>query len=54
MIMELSPQATLVDRIQWYIETDDHQRAKALAQVGDFLEECYAWDVSFDGPHIEG
>ena len=39
--------------MQYYINYDDREKAKTLAIVGDFLEECYLWDVDFDGPHIE-
>lgn len=42
-----NPNATLVERLQWYIETGQLKRGKALAQLGDFLEECYLWDVDF-------
>jgi len=50
---ELNENATLVERMQFYINFDDKEKAKALAIVGDFLEECYCWDIDFDGPHIE-
>jgi hypothetical protein len=46
---KLSENATLVDRIRYYIEVDDTRRAKALAQLGDYLEECFLWDISFSG-----
>ena len=42
-----NPNATLVERIHWYVDTGQLQRGKALAQLGDFLEECYLWDVEF-------
>ena len=47
---ELNEKATLVERIYWYININDAQKAKALATLGDYLEECYEWDVDFDGP----
>lgn len=43
-----NPNATLVERIQHYVENDFHEKAKALAQVGDYLEECFLWDIEFD------
>lgn len=45
---KLDPNATLVERITYYVDTDRHEQAKALAKLGDYLEECFAWDVSFD------
>ena len=42
--------ATLIERIMRYVEEGDEKKAEALAQVADFLEECYLWDVTFDGP----
>lgn len=51
---ELSENATLIERLQYYINFDDPSKAKALAAVADYLEECFLWDVTFDGPDIEG
>ena len=51
---ELHENATLIERLQYYINFDDPIKAKALAKVADFLEECYLWDISFTSPHIEG
>lgn len=39
--------ATLVERIRFYVDTGQYQRGKALAQLGDYLEECFDWDVEF-------
>lgn len=39
---------TLVGRIQWYVEQGRCREAKALATLGDLLEECFLWDVEFD------
>ena len=50
---ELSENATLIERLQYYINFDDPIKAKALAKVADFLEECYLWDIDFTGPHPE-
>jgi hypothetical protein len=46
---KLSENATLVDRIRYYIEVDERTKAQALAQLGDYLEECFLWDISFSG-----
>jgi hypothetical protein len=45
---KLDPNATLVERIQYYVQTMQIDKGKALAQLGDYLEECYLWDVSFE------
>tara|TARA_X000000368_G_C22829080_1_gene622526 strand:- start:568 stop:723 length:156 start_codon:yes stop_codon:yes gene_type:complete len=47
---ELNEKATLVERIYWYMNINDVTKAKALATLGDYLEECYAWDVDFNSP----
>ncbi len=44
---DLPDNATLVERIQYYVEYDELGKAKILATLGDFLEECYEWDISF-------
>ena len=50
---KLPENATLIERLQYYVNSDDPKRAKALAQVADFLEECYLWDIDFFNPHYE-
>ena len=40
--------ATTIERIMHYVEQDDHVRAEALAKLCDYLEECFAWEVTFD------
>ncbi len=40
--------ATVIERIMNYVETDQHVQAAALARVCDFLEECYLWDITFE------
>lgn len=45
---ELSENATLVERITYYVETDERRKAKALAKVGDYLEECWQWELEWD------
>ena len=50
---ELSENATLIERLQYYVNFDDPRKAKALAQLGDFLEECYLWDIDFYDPQFE-
>lgn len=44
---EISDNATLIDRIQYYIQSDRRQQAKALATLGDYLEECLLWEINF-------
>lgn len=45
---QLDPNATLVERIQHYVNTMQLDKGKALAQLGDYLEECFLWEVSFE------
>lgn len=44
----LGPNATLVERIWFYVETNESSKAQHLAALGDYLEECFSWDVSYD------
>ncbi len=39
--------ATTTDRIIWYVENERYDEAKALAKLGDTLEEAFEWEVSF-------
>lgn len=41
--------ATLIERILWYVEHGYDHQAKLLANLGDHLEECFLWDVEFEG-----
>ena len=50
---ELHENATLIERLQYYVNTDDPLKARALAKLADFLEECFLWDIYFTGNHIE-
>jgi hypothetical protein len=50
--MKANENATLIERLQFYAHHSMHTEARALAQVADFLEECYVWDVKFDNPYI--
>ena len=43
-----TPNATMVERIMFYVETGQHQKAQALAKLGDHLEECFSWELTFD------
>ncbi len=45
---KLPENATLIERMQYYVNNDMTDQAKALATVADFLEDCYAWDVDFN------
>ena len=42
------PNATMVERIMYYVETDQHDKAKALAKLGDHLEACASWELTFN------
>lgn len=39
---------TVVERIMNYMEANQPAKAKALAKVCDFLEECYLWEITFN------
>ena len=45
---KLGPNATLVERIWFYVETEESDKAQHLAALGDYLEECFQWDVSYN------
>lgn len=47
-MQKLDPNATLVERITHYVDVDNREKAKALAKLGDYLEECFLWDVTFN------
>tara|TARA_Y100001973_G_C5178114_1_gene323286 strand:- start:1415 stop:1570 length:156 start_codon:yes stop_codon:yes gene_type:complete len=49
---ELNDNATVVERIMYYVNYDDKEKARALATVADFLEECYVWDVAWNDHYI--
>ena len=40
---------TTVERIMAYVEQDKHEEAQTLVALADYLEECFLWDVTFDG-----
>lgn len=44
----MDPNATTIERIMSYMERDEEHKARALATLADYLEECYQWDVCFD------
>ena len=46
---KLNENAGLIERIHYYVDSDQHDKARALAKVGDYLEECFLWDLCFDG-----
>ena len=48
MNSDLLPNATMVDRIMHYVETDQTEKAQALAVLGDFLEDCFSYTLTFD------
>ena len=41
----------LAERILWYVETDQEQKAEALAMLGDWLEDCASYELEFYSPH---
>ena len=42
------PNATLIERIMAYMDNDMETEAASLAALGDYLEECFCWDIEFD------
>ena len=40
--------ATTIDRIMNLVEEGEYEKAEELAQLADFLEECYSFEVEFD------
>lgn len=46
------PNATSIERLKWYRD-NDIQAGMALAKLLDHLEECFLWDVGFDGGESE-
>jgi len=44
--------ATLIERLQFYVRTEQNEKAKALASIADYLEECFCWDIDFHLPHL--
>lgn len=40
--------ATLIERITFYVERDEDEKAKALAHLGDYLENCFEYDLDWD------
>lgn len=43
-----APNSTLVERIMFYSEHDMLAQARALAALGDYLEECAAWEIEIE------
>ena len=42
------PNATLIERIMAYMDNDMETEAASLAALGDYLEECFCWDIEFE------
>lgn len=38
---------TLVDRIHFYVNTGQREKGLALAKIGDFLNECWKWELTY-------
>jgi hypothetical protein len=49
----MSENATLVERIMHYVQHNEERKGEALAHLADYLEECFAWELSFEGEHPE-
>lgn len=37
----------LVERIAWYVQADQNEKALALATLGDYLEDCFEYEIDF-------
>lgn len=46
----MDPNANTLERIMAYVESEQLEKAEALALLCDYLEECLQWEVSFWGP----
>ena len=44
----MNPNATTIDRLMHYVESEQYEQAEALAKLCDYLEECYLCDVTFE------
>ena len=44
----MNPNATTIDRLMHYDETEQYEQAETLAKLCDYLEECFLWDVTFE------
>jgi len=43
----MNPNYTTVERILHYVETGEEDKAEALAQLADYLEECFTYEIEF-------
>ena len=41
----MDPNATTIERLAHYVETEQYEKAEALAALADYLEECFHWDI---------
>ncbi len=44
----MKPNATTIERLMTYVETGKYEEAETLANLCDYLEECFLWDVTFE------
>jgi len=51
-MQDINENATLVERIHSYVQDNQHEKAKALAKLGDYLEECFSWEITWGDPSI--
>ena len=40
--------ANVIERLTYYVQEGEYEKAEALATVCDYLEECFLWDVTFE------
>jgi len=40
--------ANTIERIMYYFQNEEYEKAETLAKVCDHLEECYSWDLTWD------
>ena len=39
---------TTVERIFWYVQNDEMEKAATLVAIAELLEDAYHWELSFD------
>ena len=44
----MNPNATTIDRLIHYVQTEQYEQAETLAKLCDYLGECLQWDVTFE------
>lgn len=41
----MDPNATTLDRLVYYVENGELEKAEALAALAEYLEDCFHWEV---------